>query len=187
MAAPSPLALERRAFQEVRQTGRRLEGYAAKFDSEAVIGSYRETITRGAFAASLAQPLGGDVLALMDHSPLIVLGRTKSGTLRLTEDSTGLAFSLDLPDTGAGRDVLTLAERGDLGGMSFGFTVPDGGEAWRGDLRTLNAVILREISIVSAWPAYPETELAVRARNGGNAARQRRERRLAMAELGIWA
>ena len=100
MSTQSPLALERRAFQEVRQVGRRLEGYAAKFGSEAQIGSYRETIAPGAFSASLA----GDVLALMDHSPLIVLGRTKSGTLRLSEDSQGLAFSLDVPDTQPGRD-----------------------------------------------------------------------------------
>jgi hypothetical protein len=90
--------IERRAFTEIRATGRRLEGYAATFGAEARIGSFVETIAPGAFRASLA----GDVLALMDHDGGKVLGRTKSGTLRLTEDSRGLAFSLDLPDT-AGR------------------------------------------------------------------------------------
>ena len=45
-----------------------------------------------------------------------------------SEDSNGLAFELSVPDTSAGRDVLALAERGDLGGMSFGFLVI---ERWR--------------------------------------------------------
>ena len=48
--------------------------------------------------------------------------------------------------------------------MSFGFLVPEGGESWSGNKRTLSAVDLREISIISAWPAYPETTVNARAR-----------------------
>lgn len=114
-----------------------------------------------------------------------MLGRTRSGTLRLTEDAKGLAFSLDLPDTAAGRDVLALAERGDLGGMSFGFTVPKGGEAWDGNRRSLRAVNLAEISVVQAWPAYSGTEIALRARDGDAAGR--RLRALKLAEARAWA
>lgn len=183
MSGVSPPAMERRAFPDVQHKGRRLEGYAATFGTEARIGSYSESIAPGAFKPSLA----GDVLALLDHSPATVLGRTRSGTLRLAEDSKGLSFSLDLPDTQAGRDVLTLAERGDLGGMSFGFLVPKGGEEWRGDHRTLRVVDLLEISVVSAWPAYPDTELALRAFGDRDAARRSRTRQIALMELGIWA
>jgi uncharacterized protein len=183
MSGQNPLVFERRAFLEVRQKGRRLEGYAAKFGSEAQIGPYRETILPGAFATSL----GGDILALVDHAPNVVLGRTRSGTLALIEDGQGLAFTLDVPETQPGRDVLALAERGDLGGMSFGFVVPEGGESWQGDLRTLRAVTLKEISIVSAWPAYPDTEIAVRNRAVANPGAKARARRLTMAELGAWA
>lgn len=106
--------------------------------------------------------------------------------MRLNEDSQGLAFSLDVPDTSAGRDVLALAERGDLGGMSFGFTVPDGGEDWEGRTRTLRAIDLKEISVVSAWPAYEGTEIALRAfqRHDGAA---RRHRALRLAEARQWA
>jgi len=174
--------LERRAFTEVRASGRRLEGYAATFGSEARIGPIVETIAPGAFRASLA----GDVLALMDHDPARVLGRTRSGTLRLSEDSKGLAFSLDLPDTQAGRDVLELAQRNDLGGMSFGFIVPKGGETWQGERRTLRAVDLHEISVVSAHPAYPDTSLALRSRPFPAEAEARR-RRIIIAELAPWA
>lgn len=174
--------MERRAFTEVRAVGRRIEGYAATFNSEADLGGFVERIAPGAFRGSL----GGDILALLDHDAGKVLGRTRSGTLRLSEDSKGLAFSLDLPDTQAGRDVLALAERGDLGGMSIGFTVPKGGETWDGNRRELRIVDLREISVVSAWPAYPDTEIALRARERGTEA-QRRARALIIAELGAWA
>jgi hypothetical protein len=162
---------------------RRLEGYAATFGSEARIGSFVETIAPGAFREALA----GDVLALLDHDAGKVLGRTRSGTLRLAEDSRGLAFSLDVPDTQAGRDVLALAERNDLGGMSFGFLVPKGGEVWSGERRTLNRVTLKEVSVVSAWPAYPDTELALRNRGFAADCGKTRHRRLIMAELGAWA
>lgn len=154
--------LERRAALEVRASGRKLSGYVARFDSEARIGSFREVIRRGAFRASLDS--GADILALADHDPKAVLGRTRSRSLTLSEDAEGLAFSLQLPDTQAGRDLVALAERGDLGGCSFGFTVPTGGDHWTGDLRELRAVTLAEVSIVSAWPAYANTSVALRSR-----------------------
>ncbi|HEX8553163.1 MAG TPA: HK97 family phage prohead protease [Sphingomonas sp.] len=182
MTALLPPAVERRSFSEVKANGRRLEGYAATFGSEARMGSIVETIERGAFRSSLA----GDVLALLDHDAGKVLGRTRSGTLRLSEDTRGLAFSLDLPDTAAGRDVLALAERGDLGGMSFGFVVPKDGERWNGNRRSLRTVALKEVSVVSAWPAYPDTELALRARQSGTEA-QRRQRVLILAGAAQWA
>jgi phage head maturation protease len=91
----------------------------------------------------------------------------------LSEDTRGLAFDLDVPDTTHGRDVLALAERGDLGGMSFGFIVGKGGEAWNGNKRELRAVDLKEISVVSAWPAYEGTVVSARAkRDHGRLLRQ---------------
>jgi len=144
--------VERRAasFADLRAAGRRLTGYAATFGREARIApDVIERIAPGAFAASLAS--GNDILALVDHDPGRVLARTRSGTLRLAEDAHGLRFDLDLPDTQAGRDVLALAERGDLGGMSFGFRVRD--ERMDGQRRELRAVDLFEVSVVQAWPS----------------------------------
>jgi uncharacterized protein len=180
MATLAPPAVERRAVLELRVKARSLEGYAATFGSEAKFGSFSEVIEPGAFRAALAS----DVLALMDHDPGKVLGRTGSGTLRLSEDSRGLAFALDLPDTQAGQDVRALAERGDLGGMSFGFTVASGGDEWQGTKRILRAIDLREISVVSAFPAYPDTSLALRSAAHAVAQASRR-RRIMLAEYGL--
>src|SRR4029434_1846785 len=121
-----------------------------------------ETIMPGAFAKSLRS--GSDILALLDHDQTKLLARTRSGTLKLAEEGKGLAVALDVPDTSIGNDVLELAKRGDLGGMSFGFQVDKDGERWTGNKRrNLYAINLREISVVSAWPAYPETSVIARA------------------------
>lgn len=153
---------ERRAAASVTAAGRKLSGYIARFNTEARIGGFTETIKPGAFRASLDS--GRDVLALADHDTSRVLGRTKSGTLELREDAQGLAFALSLPDTQAGRDLVALAERGDLGGCSFGFTVPKDGDHWTGDRRELRAIELAEVSIVQSWPAYANTEVSLRHR-----------------------
>ena len=174
--------LERRFTTELRTAGRRLEGYAATFASTADLGAFRERIAPGAFRSAL----NTDILALLDHDAGKVLGRTRTGTLELREDEKGLAFALDVPDTQAGRDVLALAARGDLGGMSFGFLIPEGGEQWDGDTRTLRSIDLREISVVSAWPAYEGTEVALRNHRVADG-RTRRERAIRLAEARQWA
>jgi uncharacterized protein len=175
-----PDGMEMRAAAEVRAAGRKLEGYAATFGTPASIGAFSETILPGAFRACLAaRP---DVLALVDHDPARLLARTGSGTLRLTEDTRGLHFEIDVPDTQLGRDVLALAERRDLGGMSFGFRAKD--EAWPArDRRELRAVDLVEVSVVQAFPAYAQTTISARARDLGRAEATARLRRLYLETL----
>jgi HK97 family phage prohead protease len=155
------MQIEKRATAGVTANGRKLTGYIAKFNSPTTIGSFTEVIRPGAFRASLTS--GVDILALADHDTSKVLGRTRSGTLELREDNDGLAFTLQMPDTQAGRDLIALAERGDIGGASFGFNVRDGGDVWNGNNRELRAVNLAEVSIVSAWPAYQDTEISLRS------------------------
>ncbi|MEF2549994.1 HK97 family phage prohead protease [Aurantimonas sp. A2-1-M11] len=138
-----------------------LVGYAAVFNNDTTIGDYFvERIAPGAFR----QALGGDIRALVDHDKGRVIGRTKSGTLRLSEDSRGLLAEIDIPDTADGRDLWTLVGRGDISGMSFSFRATK--QSWdeTGDLpiRTVEAVELFEVSAV-AFPAYEGTTLAVRA------------------------
>jgi HK97 family phage prohead protease len=156
--------IERRPVLEVRAAPakRRLEGLAAPFNQVAHINGFDETIVPGAFAESLRS--GRDVLALADHDHRQLLARTRNGSLRLEETRSGLEFSLDLPETTLGRDVLALAEAGTLGGMSFAFTVKTAGERWVKMTRELRALDLVEISTVASWPAYSGTTVAARSR-----------------------
>jgi HK97 family phage prohead protease len=168
---------------ELRARGRRLEGYAALFGVDAKLGPVIETIAPGAFREALASKR--DIIALQDHDAHRLLGRTASGTLGLTEDAKGLGFDLSVPDTHAGRDVLALAERGDLGGMSFGFRMRPNGETWDGSRRTLVNIDLVEISVVSSFAAYPQTGETVSARNAPQPVRLAlARRRLLIAEAG---
>lgn len=159
--------IECRTATGLQANGRMLTGYVAVFNAETRIGGFRERIAPGAFSKSLES--GRDILALADHDTRAVLGRTSSGTLALHEDSHGLAFTLTLPDTQSGRDMAALAARGDLGGMSFGFIAVD--EEWRNDLRELREVDLREISVVQAIPAYSQTSVSLRNKQGRTPAR----------------
>ena len=138
-----------------------IRGHAAVFDkmSEEMFG-FREKVAPGAFSSSLLR--GDDVRALFNHDPNFVLGRTKSGTLRLSEDDVGLAIEIDAPLNQTIRDlVLEPIRRGDVDQMSFGFVVIE--DAWNRDdnIRTLMDVELFDVSPVT-YPAYPDTDVAVR-------------------------
>lgn len=179
-------ALELRASEESDSSPGTLVGHAAVFNKRSEdLGGFFEVVAPGAFKNSLSE--GADVRALVEHrGGSNTLGRTTSGTLAVSEDRTGLKTEIKLPDTQAGRDVAQLVERGDLTGMSFGFTVRDGGESWEEDrdgivLRTLHDVNLHDVSVV-AFPAYPDTAIAKRSLAGVVQARDRvteknRERR----------
>jgi len=157
--------LEIRSQGTLTAKGKTLSGYAAVFNSEAVLGDFTEVIRQGAFAKSLAT--GSNIRALYHHQGDALLGTTKGGTLQLREDAHGLAFTLSLPDTSHGRDLAVLVERGDVSGCSFGFVVPPGGDRWeqRGGqlVRELLTVDLSEITL-TADPAYQDTSIAMRSR-----------------------
>jgi len=154
--------LERRFSTSYATVGGKLGGIVAPFNVETRIDDFVEVIKPGAFAATLAA--GHDILAVQDHDLARVLARTKNGSLRLAEGARGLSFELDIPNTSLGRDLRVMAEEGLLGGMSFAFRPLPGGERWVGNRRELGAVELLEVSVVSSWPAYPETEVSARAR-----------------------
>lgn len=155
-----------RLYAELRAaavTGNTLAGHAAVFGQTAEIRGGYEQIAPTAFDAVLAR--GDDVVALRDHDPALLLGRTASGTLRLAVDGDGLAFEVDLPDTAYAHDVRELVARRDLAGASFGFLpgedklghAPDGKR-----LRTHTSVArLLDVSVVSL-PAYEGTDVTLR-------------------------
>lgn len=155
---------------EIRESGDGMtfEGYAAVFNSDSSPLPFIERIAPGAFSKSLKSR--NDIKLLWNHDTGIVLGSTRAGTLRLMEDNYGLKAIASLPDTQAGRDAAVLLKRGDVSAMSFGFTVPVGGDSWdkSGNVRTLNRVSLHEVSLV-AFPAYASTTgtTSVRSVEGG--------------------
>jgi HK97 family phage prohead protease len=136
--------------------GNTFSGYAALFDSPSEPLPFTEVIARGAFTRSLKSR--NDVKMLWNHDSGQVLASTRSGTLSLVEDERGLKVTAVLPDTTAGRDARELISKGIVDAMSFGFSVPSGGDSWSsdGNTRTLKSVRLHEVSVV-AWPAYSAT------------------------------
>lgn len=157
-----------------------LEGYAAVFNRDSrIIGkgptAFVERIAPGAFARAIRDRQ--DVKALVNHDPTLVLGRTKNGTLALSEDAHGLRVRILPADTTYGRDVVANIRRKDVDAMSFGFRVAPGGEAWNMgagpggvDVRTLTDVDLFDVSPTS-FPAYEDTAVAVRSLEAARAAR----------------
>lgn len=180
------LRLERRAAA----AGVTLKGHAAVFNQlSSDLGGFREQIAPGAFADTIRKR--DDVRSLFNHTADYVLGRVSSGTLRLREDATGLAFENDLPGTTIAHDLVVSIERGDISGMSFAFRVSPNGDRWDVDeqsglMRTLTRVELRDISPVT-YPAYPGTDVAAASSQARAAAAavedHRRRRRLHLAEL----
>jgi HK97 family phage prohead protease len=144
---------------EIRETedGMTFEGYAAIFDSPSEPLPFIERIKRGAFNRSLKQARN-DIKLLWNHDTSSVLGSTRAGTLKMYEDERGLKVTATLPNTTQGRDAAVLLKRGDVDSMSFGFSVPAGGDSWNedGSERLLKSVRLHEVSIV-AFPAYTST------------------------------
>jgi hypothetical protein len=160
----------------------KIGGYAAVFDQTTDLGWFgSERLARSAFDGRLDD----DVAALWNHDPAALLGRNRSKTLRLSVDSTGLEYEVDLPDTTLGRDIRELVERGDVDGASFGF-VP-GEWTWDDDqeLRTHTAVKrLVDVSPVT-FPAYDGASTQARAVHHDLAARRRSQLIRARARIAL--
>jgi HK97 family phage prohead protease len=145
-------------------------GYASVFNHDYEVhdrfGAFTERLAPGAFTRTLSE--NPDVVLNLNHGmggTGLPMARTKSGTLRLTQDSVGLRVTADLdvndPDVQA---ILPKMRRGDLDEMSFAFRVND--QLWSDDYsdRTITEVNLArgDVSIVS-FGANPATVAALRA------------------------
>jgi hypothetical protein len=124
------------------------------------LGGFIELIAPGAFAGSIS----GDVLLLRDHEPTLLMGRTKSGTLSLSDTSKGLKFNCKLPNTTSASDLAESIDRKDLDGCSFGFITIDDDWAYTDGqtVRTIKEAELLEISPCS-FAAYPSNSVSVRS------------------------
>lgn len=124
--------LERRAYPvqlEVRgQAGGNsvtIEGYASVteqgFEMWDWAGSYTEVMRAGSFTKTLSE--NPQTQLLLNHDGL-AMAYTNAGTLRLSEDSTGLHMAADLNTSRNDvRDMVLALEDGNVDEMSFAFRV----------------------------------------------------------------
>jgi HK97 family phage prohead protease len=154
-----------RGLVEVRAAGdsRTIGGYAAKFNTlSRNLGGFVERIDPGFFAKS-----EGDgwprVMARYNHDNNMLLGTSRSGTLRLVTDGTGLDYSVDVPAARA--DVYELVQRGDVAESSFAFRTLDDDWSMTEDgfpVRTLLSGQLVDVAPVND-PAYLDTSTGLRS------------------------
>ncbi|MGN5893796.1 HK97 family phage prohead protease [Staphylococcus simulans] len=142
-----------------------LEGTPIVFNKPALIktptGTYTEVIKRGALDGLKLN----DTRLLVSHDyNRLPLAKTPK-TMEVWTDDIGMHMRAVLPDTEEARSVYTAVKRGDMTGMSFGFTCDNQGFDYDVETRTrtinkINKVL--EFSVVN-FPAYSET--SVEARN----------------------
>ena len=141
-----------------------LEGTAIVFDKPALIntpnGSYTEVIKRNALDGLKFN----DTRLLVSHDVNRLPLAKSPKTMDIWKDDAGMHFRARLANTSEARSVYESIKRGDLGGVSFGFTVSDGSQY---DVERRTRTITKidkvlEFSVVN-FPAYAET--SVEARN----------------------
>lgn len=141
-----------------------IQGYGAVFNEWSLdLGGFRESIEPGAFTKTLQE---ADVRSLWNHNVDYILGRNKSGTLRLYQDERGLGYDVIPPDAQWARDLIVSIMRGDVSQASFGFeTLRD---KWDQDedgnvTRRLLEVKLYDVGPVT-FAAYPQTSAEARSK-----------------------
>lgn len=143
-----------------------IEGYAAVFDSETLIGSekrgFYEKIARGAFDGADMH----DVCLRYNHSDTFsILARTRNDSLQLSVDEKGLFVRAKLLDTQVSRDMYKSIQAGLLDKMSFAFTIRE--DEWDDSTNPVHRTIKRfdrlfDVSVVDT-PAYEETSIYARS------------------------
>lgn len=151
-------------------------------------GGYREKINPSAFTRALAEDQ--DVRCLFNHNADHVLGRKKTGTLRMVSDNTGLHYECDVNEADP-QAMSTRAKilRGDVDQCSFAFICKSDRVTYNDDGtmdRELMDVDLMDVSPVT-YPAYESTSCEARsvdeARRAVEAARPRTVKELTKDEL----
>jgi len=146
-------------IKEDEGDGNTLVGYAAVFNKYSDdLGWFKEKIQKGAFSKTIVD---GDIRALINHDPNLILGRTKNKTLKLWEDDKGLGYEVKLPDTSYALDLKESVKRKDITQNSFGFQTIQDKWSTDGKKRVLLEAKLFDVSAVT-FPAYPQTSVKLR-------------------------
>lgn len=156
--------------QQENSSGAILEGYAAIYNSETLIGGmFKEIIEKGAFEGT-----DFDDVALYYNHDLnrIPLARSRrnnpNNTLFLQPDEIGLKIraNLDIENNSESKALNSSIKRGDITGMSYMFEVAE--EEWKDVDQEIPTRIIKKVSKVievSAvnYPAYEDTTIYARA------------------------
>lgn len=157
-----------------------VEGYFVVFNQPYYIDDYcEEVIDRHAFDNAVMN----DVRALIDHNSRLVLGRRNEDvqTLEFEIDDTGLYGRIQInPDDTDAMSLRARVLRGDVDQASFGFI----DRSWRfedlpgGRVRrtVLEIAELLELTVCT-FPAYEQTSVSARSRNGDALSKELLERR----------
>lgn len=165
--------LETRNVEDGRMV---VEGYATTFNMPYQLTSKEKiTVNEQIDRNALAETDMSDVIMQYDHQGR-VFARMSNGTLQLSQDDHGLKILADLGGTEIGRQLFEEIRGGYTNKMSFGFTVPEGGDVRtrsKGEdghitiLRTITKIgKLYDVSAVSL-PANDATEISSRTISDG--------------------
>lgn len=122
-----------------------VKGYFSIFGNE---DADKDIIEPGAYEKTIRENMR--IKHLYQHDPRMPLSGVKKGTLKVWEDTTGLAFESQISDTSIGRDVVKLYEDGVVDEHSVGIQVMKSKK--RGGIRYISEVKLWEGSTVT-WGA----------------------------------
>src|SRR5260370_528707 len=106
-------------------------GHAVVFNALTKLPGFRESVLPGAFRSAIEGRQ--NVACLWNHDQNHILGRVEPGTLRIAEDSIGLRYVCDLPDTPEARVFHIAIKRGDVSGSSYAFKLAAGDVDWSDD------------------------------------------------------
>lgn len=140
-----------------------IRGYAAKFNTVSEdLGGFRTIIAPGAFDRVIGQ---SDTRLLINHDPNLLMGRTSTGTLKLSLDATGLKFEGYPPMSNLAAHYAEMINRGDLDGCSFSCDIDVDLDRWdwSGEMpiRTIQSVShLYDVGPVT-FPAFSDTDVSV--------------------------
>lgn len=155
---------------DVDTKGRTVHGFAAVYDTpwrdDAIeMMGYAEEVSRGAFRKALSR--SPNVPLLWQHERRDMLATTGGNTMRLKDEPRGLHFEAELPENPLGDYVLSMIERGDVRGVSYGIeTLPSDStierRAQQYVRRVTNAQRLLDVSLTYE-PTYDAATVELRS------------------------
>lgn len=142
-----------------------VEGRAIVFNSPTLIWEYEGTKY---YEVVDSRALDGcdmsDVVFRYNHSEsVMIMARTRKGSLQLIKDDLGLTIQARLFDIAPARDLYTLIKEGAIDQMSFSFVVCE--ESYNQDTHTRTILKFKKLYDVAAvdMGAYSDTNISARS------------------------